>query len=61
MHGIKPRTLSNSELIRMASHEIAKVNGLPLDWQYELLRRFTALSPLDEFPPVDARQLELPL
>ena len=61
MHGIEPRTLSNSELIRMASHGIAKVNGLPLDWQYELLRRFTALAPLDEFPPVDTRQLTLPL
>jgi hypothetical protein len=59
MQDIQPRTLSNTELINMAAHQIAKVNGMPLDWQYELLRRFTALAPHDEFPPIDPAQLDL--
>jgi hypothetical protein len=33
--------------------------NLPIDWQTELLRRFMALAPLDEFPPKDDRQLDL--
>lgn len=32
---------------------------LPSAYQHELLRRFTALAPLDEFPPRDEKQLDL--
>jgi hypothetical protein len=35
------------------------VAELPLAYQIELLRRFTALAPLDEFPSVDPKQLDL--
>jgi hypothetical protein len=34
-------------------------NELPTAFQIELLRRFTALAPLDEFPLKDANQLDL--
>jgi hypothetical protein len=33
--------------------------GAPLDWQIELLRRFTAVAPEKEFPIQDERQLDL--
>jgi hypothetical protein len=33
--------------------------GLPTEWQTELLRRFMALAPLDEFPAKDPAQLDL--
>jgi hypothetical protein len=32
---------------------------LPDTWQKELLRRFTALAPANEFPPIDEKQLSL--
>jgi hypothetical protein len=35
------------------------VAELPTAYQIELLRRFTALAPLDEFPNVDPKQLDL--
>jgi hypothetical protein len=33
--------------------------GAPLDWQIELLRRFTAVAPEKEHPLHDERQLDL--
>jgi hypothetical protein len=36
-----------------------QVSELPTAYQIELLRRFTALSPLDEFPSVYPKQLDL--
>jgi len=33
--------------------------GAPLDWQLELLRRFTAVAPEKEFPPRDDTQRDL--
>ena len=59
MSGIQPRTLSNKELIRECSNRIDVKYGMPYLWQVELLRRFTALAPLDEFPPKDEQQLDL--
>lgn len=58
MQTLQPRTLSNSELI----HHCAMIldnEDLPAAYQQELLRRFTALAPLDEFPPRDEKQLDL--
>lgn len=59
MSGIQPRTLSNSELITYCSDKLNSPEGMPLAWQIELLRRFTALAPTNEFPPKDDRQLDL--
>ena len=59
MQVIQPRTLSNSELINHCAHLMDTVAELPLAYQIELLRRFTALAPLDEFPSVDPKQLDL--
>jgi hypothetical protein len=33
--------------------------GAPIDWQIELLRRFTAIAPEKEFPPHNPQQLDL--
>jgi hypothetical protein len=59
MQVIQPRTLSNSELINHCASLMEQVNELPTAYQIELLRRFTALAPLDEFPFVDPKQLDL--
>jgi hypothetical protein len=59
MSGIQPRTLSNSELTRYCAMMIDSQQGMPVDWQTELLRRFIALAPTNEFPPKDERQLDL--
>ena len=59
MRTLQPRTLSNSELIRMAADELAVLENMPREWQVELLRRFMALSPTDEYPLKDPQQLDL--
>jgi len=59
MQTLQPRTLSNSELIRIAADELAVLENMPREWQLELLRRFTALAPSDEYPPKDPQQLDL--
>jgi len=59
MSRIQPRTLNNRELIKYCAMMIDSNQNLPIDWQTELLRRFMALAPLDEFPPKDDRQLDL--
>lgn len=59
MQVIQPRTLSNSELITQCAHYMDTVHELPTAFQIELLRRFTALAPIDEFPTVDPKQLDL--
>ena len=61
MQGIKPRTLSNAELVRYSAMLLDCNQPLPTEWAVELVRRFNALVPLDETPAVDSRQLELPL
>jgi hypothetical protein len=59
MSRIQPRTLSNKELITHCSNQLDSAEGLDYLWQVELLNRFIALAPLDEFPPKDERQLDL--
>jgi hypothetical protein len=60
MQDIQPRTLSNAELIRYATLEMdLNPEGMPLVYQIELLRRFNLLAPLNEYPPVDPKQLDL--
>jgi hypothetical protein len=51
--------LSNKELITHCSNQLDSAEGLDYLWQVELLNRFIALAPLDEFPPKDERQLDL--
>ena len=58
MQNLQPKALSNSELIRYCA-QILELEDLPSAFQHELLRRFTALAPLDEFPPIDPKQLDL--
>jgi len=59
MQVIQPRTLSNRELVTEIVLSMHNEDGMPLAYQIELLRRFTALAPLDEFPSVDPKQLDL--
>ena len=59
MRTLQPRTLSNSELIRIAADELDSHDNLPRQWQLELLRRFITLTPTDEFPLKDPQQLDL--
>jgi len=59
MQGVQPRTLSNSELISYCVDYLDDPEGFPHAVQHELLRRFIALAPLNEFPPKDERQLDL--
>jgi len=59
MQTLQPRPLTNSELIRIAADELDAHDNLPRQWQLELLRRFMALAPTDEFPLKDPQQLDL--
>ena len=60
MSTLRPRTLSNTELIKyFAMYVDDNPEGAPIDWQIELLRRFTAAAPEKEFPLHDERQLDL--
>ena len=59
MRTLQPRTLSNSEFIRIAADELDAHDNLPRQWQVELLRRFMALAPTDEYPLKDPQQLDL--
>jgi hypothetical protein len=60
MSTLRPRTLSNTELIKyFATYVDDNPEGAPIDWQIELLRRFTAVAPEKEFPLHDERQLDL--
>ena len=61
MHGIKPRTLNNAELVKYSAMLLDSNQQLPTEWAIELVRRFNLLAPLDQTPAVDTRQLELPL
>lgn len=60
MSTLRPRTLSNAELIKyFAMYMDNKDFGAPIEWQIELLRRFTAVAPDKEFPLRDPNQLDL--
>jgi hypothetical protein len=51
--------LSTQELIRFCADFIADEDGLPKDWQLELLRRITMLAPENEHPAHDPKQRDL--
>ena len=59
MSRIQPRTLSTQELIRFCADFIADDDGLPKDWQLELLRRITLLTPENEHPVHNPEQRDL--
>ena len=59
MYGIQPRSLTTQELIRFAEDLVHTPEGLPKNWQMELLSRLAG-SPVMERPTTkDSRQLEL--
>jgi len=69
MHGIKPRTLNNGELMTACADQIHE-GGMAHEYQVELLRRFNYYMSIssqkdvlatDSANPVDPRQLALPL
>ena len=47
MQGIRPRSLSNTELIKYSAMLLDSEQGMPLEWQTELLRRYIALAPVE--------------
>ena len=60
MSALQPRTLTNAELIRyFATYMDNKDFGAPIEWQHELLRRFTAVATDDAYPVKDDKQLDL--
>lgn len=63
MQGIRPRTVSNRELISLCAKFMEGAYGeqlsMPYEWQVELLRRFTAIAPMEEPTPVDPKQMSL--
>ena len=66
MQGIRPRSRSNQELIKycemyldLATDNIPIPKGMPLEWQTELLKRFTALSPIETHAHPQDGQLDL--
>jgi hypothetical protein len=60
MSALQPRTLTNQELIKyFAMYMEDNEFGAPVEWQIELLRRFTAVAPDKDFPLRDPNQLDL--
>ena len=60
MSALRPRALSNQELIKyFAMYMEDNEFGAPLDWQIELLRRFIAAAPEKEPTLRDPQQLDL--
>ena len=70
MQGIRPRPLSNQELIKYSAIYLDVAddrtqdgqplgNGMPLEWQTELLRRYTALAPVETHAHPQDGQLDL--
>lgn len=59
MQGIQPRSLSNQELIRYTAMWLDKPEGMPISWQTELLRRYTALAPTETHAYPQDGQLDL--
>ena len=59
MYGIQPQSLTTKELIYFSAEMIELPNGLPKDFQLELIRRLEALTPGDGRLPIDPKQLDL--
>ena len=59
MYGIQPRSLTTQELIRFAEDLVHKPEGLPKNWQMELLSRIAGYPIIERQNTTDTRQLEL--
>jgi len=59
MHGIQPRSLTTQELIRFAEDFVHRPEGLPKNWQMELLSRIAGYPIMERPTTKDSRQLEL--
>ena len=59
MYGIQPQSLTTQELIRFAEDLVHTPNGLPKNWQMELLSRIAGYPIMERPVAKDARQLEL--
>jgi hypothetical protein len=59
MQGIQPRSLSNTELIQYAAMLLDSHQGMPKDWQHEVLRRYIALAPTETHLIPQEGQLDL--
>jgi hypothetical protein len=59
MYGIQPRSLTTQELIRFAEDLVHTPEGLPKNWQMELLSRLAGYPVMERPTTKDSRQLEL--
>ena len=59
MYGIQPRSLTTQELIRFAEDLVHTPQGLPKNWQMELLSRIAGYPIMERPAAKDSRQLEL--
>ena len=59
MYGIQPRSLTTQELIRFAEDLVHTPEGLPKNWQRELLSRLAGYPVMERPTTKDSRQLEL--
>lgn len=59
MYGIQPRSLTTQELIRFAEDLVHTPEGLPKNWQMELLTRLAGYPVMERPKTKDSRQLEL--
>jgi len=59
MQGIRPRSLSNTELIQYCAMFLDSQQGMPIEWQTELLRRYIALAPVETHAYPQDGQLDL--
>ena len=59
MYGIQPRSLTTQELIRFAEDLVHTPEGLPKNWQMELLSRIAGYPIMERPVTKDSRQLEL--
>lgn len=63
MHGIKPRNLTNAELLKYGAAMVEE-GSLPAEWAIELLRRlnyYTGGLEQHTASTIDPKQLTLPL
>jgi len=59
MYGIQPRSLTTQELVRFAEDLVHTKEGLPRNWQMELLSRLAGYPVMERPTAKDSRQLEL--
>jgi hypothetical protein len=59
MYGIQPRSLTTQELVRFAEDLVHTPEGLPKNWQMELLSRLAGYPVMERPKTKDSRQLEL--